>query len=255
MARLTFQIKIHGPRPDGVSAQFLADTLIRLEESLAAVARENGGDEQAGPILSLVGITDGSDLLTFSIPKEGLPTVAAISQAIANQDFGALPRETHEAIWKISEKVVGAGWGFEFLENKGLGIMPAQVSENLRVSSPPKPVEVLGHTSILARCLRVGGATKPRAELRVVQGGSLLHVGVTEAVAKSLGKRLYEEVILHGQARWNAGTRELVDFRIEKVEEFARTDPQAAFDELARKAGDVLDDVDAEGFVRSIRGD
>jgi hypothetical protein len=255
MARLTFQIKIRGPQPDEVSARFLADTLIQLENSLAAVARENGVKPEAGPLLSLVGIGEGSDLLTFSTPELGLPVVAVLSKAIASQNYGPLPSEAHEALWKASEKILDAGWSLEFLEDKRGGIVPSRVTKEEKVPPPPKPVEISGKTSILARCLRVGGATKPKAELRVVQGGALLHVGVSETIAKALGRHLYEEAILHGRARWNSKTQELVEFEIERVEEFARTDPQAAFDELARSAGTAWDDIDAEEFVRSIRGE
>jgi len=121
-----------------------------------------------------------------------------------------------------------------------------------RIDSPPAPSTVSGTTALLARCLRVGGATQPKAELRLTKGGGLLHVQVSEVIARRLGHHLYEEIQLTGNATWRTDTWEIVDFQVETVAEFKRIAPSIAFRELAEVAGDALKDSDV--WTLAIRG-
>lgn len=256
MPRTLFKIKITGPWPDEVSVRTLAEVLTRMEDSVLAFAKDAGLEIPAdGPLLSLVDVSEGSpnDVLTLSASEHILPVLGVISGAIATSEYGVLPRDTHLELFRVSEKVRSAGWGLEFIENARAGIPAAVITPDRGVLPPPEPSIVHGSTTLLARCLRVGGATSPKAEVRLAKGGPLLHLNLSEGLAKQLGKRLYEEVLLHGTASWDANSWELVAFRVEKITEFERIAPSSAFRELSDLAGDTWDKVDVLEFVKSQR--
>lgn len=256
MARIEFQVKISGPRPDEVSARHLAQIITNLEDSVISFAEINNLEfPETGPALSLVDVAEGSpnDLLTFSVYEPVAPAVAVISTAVAKNFYQLLPLDTHDAIWKVSESVRKAGWGLEFVENERLGIMRAAITPEHGVAPPSPPTMLTGTVTLLARCLRVGGATRPKVELRLVQGGRLLNPDVSEELAKQLGRRLYEEVVVEGTAKWDTRTWELVDLVIKRVQDFDRVDPKLAMRELAEAAHGKWDGVDAEQYVAEQR--
>lgn len=256
MARVEFRVKISGPRPDEVSARNLAEILTHLEDAVVSFAETNGLEfPETGPALSLVDVGEGSDLLTFSVFEPVVPSVAVISTAIARNFYQLLPAETHEAMWRASEIVRKAGWGLEFLEDERAGVMSAVITPERGISPPPTPTMLSGSTVLLARCLRVGGATTPKAELRVVQGGRLINPDVSEKIAKELGHHLYEEVLVEGIAKWDTRTWEIKEFTVKAIYEFDRIDPKLAVRELAEAAAGAWDHVDAVEFVADQRRD
>jgi hypothetical protein len=255
MARVEFQIRISGPRPDEVSAHNLALIISFFEDSVVSFAQSNGLEfPETGPALSLIDIGEGSDLLTFSVHEPVAPAVAVISTAVAKNFYQMLPSETHDAIWRVSESVRGAGWGLVFLEDERVGIMQAEITPEHGVTRPAPPTMLTGTATVLARCLRVGGV-KPKAELRLVQGGRLLNPDVSEELAKQLGHRLYEEVVVEGTAKWDTRTWEMVDLVVTRIHEFNRVDPRLAMRELAEAANGAWDGVDAERYVDDQRSE
>jgi hypothetical protein len=119
--------------------------------------------------------------------------------------------------------------------------------QSVDASRPPGTTS--GTTTLLARCLRVGGATQPTAELRLIQG-SLLNIKVSEEMARELGRHLYDEIVLTGIATWRTDTWTIIDFKIKSISKFDRVAPAVAFRELAEAAGDALDHVDAWELVQ-----
>ncbi len=254
MNKLRFQIDITGPSgPDEVSASDLAEFLISIEKSVIACASEFGLElPEEGPVISLVDIAPSSDRLVFSAPEPVVPAVASMTNAILSEDYDDLPRETHQELYEISERARQRGWGIEFKENKRYGILPAKITPTKGVHAPVKPSEITGTTTLIARCLRVGGVM-PKAELRLHNRTELLYVDVTEEIAKALGKKLYEEVVLEGKATWRKDVWQVIDFQVASVSEFRRVDPHLAFKELSEVANGRWDGVDAIEYVRQIR--
>jgi hypothetical protein len=127
-----------------------------------------------------------------------------------------------------------------------------KIQKDQSVDAPRTPGTTSGTTTLLARCVRVGGATQPKAELRLIQG-NLLHVKVSEAMARELGRHLYDEIVLTGIATWRMDTWAIIDFKIKNISKFGRVAPAVAFRELAEAAGGALDQVDAWEFVQQGR--
>jgi len=257
MARQSFQINIQGPsNPEEVSARYLAEFLTRLEDFLSAYVEGQGLElSSEGPALSLVDVKTGSEGLVFSILGSAVPAISAASIAILHGNYEGLPCKAHRELFQLSEHLRAQGWGASFEENLSLKIAPAKITPDRGVLPPPEPAKLKGTTTLLARCLRVGGATKPKAEIRLSQSGELLYVDVSESIAKALGRMLYEEVVLEGNATWDAETWKIIDFKINEVTDFTRTAPHKAMEELAKAAKGRWEGVDAVEYVRHIRGD
>jgi hypothetical protein len=94
----------------------------------------------------------------------------------------------------------------------------------------------------------------PKAEIRLLKGGTLLYPRLSQAVAKDLAQRLYEDVVLEGRATWRTDTWEVVDFRVDSVSPFRTAPPHEAFEALAEVAEGRWDEEDAVEYVHCLRG-
>jgi hypothetical protein len=256
MTRETFQINILGPAgPEEVSVGYLFEFLGRLEKLVKEYASAKGLEIPAeGPILSLIDVKTGSEGLVLSVPAPAARAISAASKAVLLGDYAELPRLAHQELFGISEQLRQRDWSASFEENLAVGIAPAKITPDRGVPAPPEPTKIRGTTTLLARCLRVGGATVPKAEIRLSQTGELLYVAVSEEIARALGRRLYDEVALEGTATWDAETWKILDFRITRATDFTRVEPHKAMEELAQTAGGHWDGVDALEYVRRLRG-
>lgn len=239
--------------PERVSLKELVGILTRLDRAIMTYAQARGLDVPEDASTSLVGITSGSENLELSVPDPLLPAVAGISQAIESRDFSDFPKKTYEELYELSEFVVRRGWGFTFHEAPDLKVHAARITPEEPLKPPPGPTFIGGTTVIHGRCLRVGGAIVPKAEVRVSSTSQLLNADLSEEAAKGLAKQLYEEVALEGTATWDADTWEIVDFRISRVTPFRKVEPEAAFKELAAAAAGRWDEVDPVAYVEGLR--
>lgn len=253
MSKSIFEIRIAGAdvRPESISVGELADLLVDFETSVLAVAEfeELSTDDDAP--LSLVAVNAGSSRMAFSIVAAYLVAIQKVSEAVAEQRYDGLPSKSHRALHEISNQATKRGWSIEFVANKALGVRHGIVSERSPVPAAPSRT-VVGSSTIYGRCLRVGGATRPRAELRL-NDGTLLNVNVTESQAKTLARRLYEPVCLRGAATWEAAGWKLEGFNVAEVVDFQPLPLKLAFERLAATAGSAWDGIDAVDFVQAQR--
>ncbi|MFL6199294.1 MAG: hypothetical protein ACJ76J_08970 [Thermoanaerobaculia bacterium] len=253
MLRLTFQLNITGPEgPSSVALGDLAGVLARFERAVATYLKLEKVEIPEGSVaVSLLDIRQGSEGLVFSVPPPVMPVVALMSRNILHNSYAS--NDAHCEIYQLWEELHRHEWGLAFVHDSLHDIVPAEIPQGRGVPPPPKPSEVKGDTTILARCLRVGGV-KPKAEIRL-QTGELLYPDVAEAVAKDLGKYLYEEVVLKATATWRTDTWQVVDLQIDSISPFRRVDPVLAFKELADAAKGRWDEVDAKEYVDRLRSD
>lgn len=256
-----FQLEILGPRPQDVPASDLADFIqyfdvaIRAELSVAdpgtGVEKQSRTDE---PTISLIAISEGSDRLHFAVAVRAIPAISRISQSLASQSFQSLARSTWQALYEMSQITKRRSWGLRVCGNPALSIQEAVVPAGSEVPPPEDLPAITGITSLRARVIRAGGA-KPKAELRVPNRSSLLYVDVSEADARFLGQRLYEQVVLEGVATWDSETWAVREFSVTRVTAYRPGGVGDAFRALAEVSGGVWDQVDAFDFVRKIRGE
>lgn len=237
-----FQIDIVGPKPQDVEFADLVEFVSALQEAIAGTL---GTVDKSLVSLRLVGVSEGSDRLTLAVPRAAATSVADIASSVRESSYSTLPRRAHAALSDMSRIARRRRWGFRFVRNQRLKIAQAEVPADREIP-PPAVQEIKGATTILAHCMRVGGV-KPRAELRLPNRETLLHVDITEGIAKQL--RVYEDVVLAGQATWDAATWEIVDFAVTAVSPFQSTPVDVSFRELARAAGEAWVGVDVDEFV------
>lgn len=256
MNRQRVQMAITGPEvsPERVYLRQLIEILSRIERAVVSYAKTKLADVPEDAI-SLVGIESGSDCLSFLVAQPVIPAVAQISQAIKNQDYADLPHPTYEELYGLSKSLTERGWGFEIREDLDYDIYEARIDADNAIEPPRTPARLKGTTTIHGRCLRVGGATKPKAEVRISTTEEILNVDLTEETAKELAKHLYDQVVLEGTALWNTETWNIERFHVTEVTTFHQTDPALAFKELAQASGGNWDGVNAEEYVQSLRDD
>ena len=116
---------------------------------------------------------------------------------------------------------------------------------------------ITGQGSIAGTVKGVGGATKRRCRLRVGFMKRLLYCSVSsKSVIRQLGKHLYGEVVVEGEATWIKSTFQLLAFKIESVRPVKSRDYLEAMNALRAAGGSGWDDVDdTEAFLRDLRGD
>jgi hypothetical protein len=253
MNRHEVQVAITGAQvsPEEVSLRELVAVLQRLDAAIQSYAAEKL-DVPEGVAVSLVDIRSGSESLVLSVPEPLLPAVATISDSFCRGDFSALPRATYKELYELSDTMVRRGWGLEIREQREAGIPYAKLTPEAPLAPPAGPVQLRGTSTVHGRCLRVGGSTKPRAEIRLSSGG-LLNVDLSEELAKELAPQLYEEVALEGTATWDPDTWKIESFRVNEVLPYRKTDPALAFRELSEAAAGRWDEVDPVSYVRGLR--
>jgi hypothetical protein len=253
--RIQVAITGGGVSPETVALRDLADVLARIDRTIRSYLASNALEISDDEMVSLVEIVEGSEGLVLAISESLIPVLGMLSKAVYDRDFSLLPRETYTELFQLSTSLAGRGWGLRFEESKALGIFPAVIDSSRPLAPPGRPISVEGTTTLYGRCLRVGGAGQPKAEVRLQNASKLLHIELSEVLAKELATKLYEEVALEGAATWDAESWEIQDFRVTRVTSFRRTDPAAVFRELAEAAKGRWDEVDASSYIHSLRSD
>ena len=120
-----------------------------------------------------------------------------------------------------------------------------------------KVLLVEGETSFVGTVQRVGGATGVKCGLRVGFQHRMLICRVPEKdVARAIGKRLYEDVVVHGTADWLKRSWKMVSFTIRSVTQPAQGSILDAFEELRQAGGKSWDAInDPAAYLKEVAGE
>lgn len=245
------EITGEGVLPDTTRAGELAELLQNIEKAITETAKSQDVEIVEEAVVSLVGIEEGSNKLTIAIAAVVVPAASMLSQAVASNKYERIPPAAHEAIHQVSNQAIKKKWSVKFKEQRAINMKAATICADSPVPSPPAPPQISGTTSIYGRCIRVGGV-KPKAEIRLGQGG-FLHIEISEEMAKELARSLYEEVCLEGEATWRTDDWKIERFKATKVTSFRKTDPLEAFVRLAEAANGRWDGVDVNKYLEELR--
>ena len=251
--KTSFELEISGEGvlPDTTSAGDLAELLENIEKAITETAKSQNIEIADEAIVSLVGVREGSNRLTIAVATIVVPAASMLAQAVAAKDYERIPAAAHEAIHEVSNQATKKKWSVRFLGQLAIDMKAATISADSPVPSPPAPPQISGTTSVYGRCIRVGGV-KPKAEIRLEQGG-VLYIEVSEEMARELAMSLYEEVCLEGEATWCTDDWRVERFKATKVTAYRKTEPLTAFTQLAEAAGGRWDGVDVNEYVRELR--
>ncbi len=127
--------------------------------------------------------------------------------------------------------------------SKGGGVLATIVPESYQTVSTK--VFVSGDTSFVGKVERVGGATSLRCALRVSSRKRLLYCSVdSNETARELGKLLYRDAVVHGEARWIRGSWKVVRFKIKSVSLITKKPLKEVFERMRDAGGSDWDKVD-----------
>jgi hypothetical protein len=120
-----------------------------------------------------------------------------------------------------------------------------------------KSLLILGETSFVAKIQRVGGATETKCALRVDFQNRLLFCKVSsKEVAREMGKRLYEEVVVSGTASWLKTSWRIFAFAVASISQPAQGTLTEAFEELRKAGGDRWGKIDdPEAYLLEVTGE
>ena len=204
-----------------------------------------------GPMISLVSITESSNNLAFQLNEQYVPEYRNLAQRIATGNYKGVARAQHEALVDLHEILNKCGWSVIFQGDELNGFIEAEISR----SNPIPPVQdknnIRGHAELFGQCIRVGGDT-PKVRLRLANGLAI-SADTNIQLAKDVAKHLYEDVMVSGEAIWDAETWVLVSFKLQSLEACDLPTPSAAFQKLAELVGNSWRNVDAVSFVRELR--
>ncbi len=120
-----------------------------------------------------------------------------------------------------------------------------------------KSLLVQGETSFVGRIQRVGGATEMKCALRVDFQHRLMFCKVSsKEISREIGKRLYEEVVVHGTALWLRASWRIFAFTVTGIIQPKQGSLTQAFEALRKAGGDKWGQIaDPEAYLQEVTGE
>jgi hypothetical protein len=257
---IKFNLKGGNARPDKIGMGELGDLLKHIEAAIRAAVPI--GDrishlEDSDPLVSLVSLQEGNSVdMGAAILDYGIPAFSEICLAIENDSFNGLEVKSHEEINRVSNWVVRRRLELEIEPDEQLGINRISISKEHPVPSPSAPdFTVDGQTTAWGFLTQVGGV-KPRAALLFPDKSKVI-ISADEIVTKQLGERLYEDVGIEGIARWRIRDWKMTSFKAIRLLDYRpqTTDVAQTFKDLSVASEGRFDDINAEDYLKELRGE
>jgi len=236
----TFSVKFKGSgiSPETVPLRTVADTISAIQR--LAIGSEIDEDFKADDTIHLVNVKKGSAVFGCftNIPGavDGLRRVQASIESQNDLDFLFSPvRQLSKVAKRLKCEIVVE------LPDKTVIVDFDQDSFD-RVS---KGMVISGPTTLVGEIKRVGGSTRNHCAVSIPGRRKLLHCKVADAaLARQLGKLLYETVVLEGKAKWAGSSFYIVEFRVSKVRKVKQTSAKNMLSALREAGGSDWDSVD-----------
>lgn len=231
----------------------LAAYVSHWEAAVRAMAADEGLAETDVPLLSLVGVREGSAEYQLESPPTLAPGIDRLRRALRAEDWLGIPPAALTALHEANKVQRRAGWTIDFVDRGDHPGAPPRFSLPELIPVPPPPEMVRGTTSLIGTCVRVGGA-EPKIDIRPLDPGSnIQHLKCTRDLAQQAAGLLYEVVVLEGEATWNSDTWCIESFKVKRIVPYRPEELPEAFTELADASGGSWDEVDAAEYVASAR--
>ena len=240
MEELVFRLHGEGINPETLRSRDLGDLLIKFEDSIRTLIREQNediGDDEI--FLSVVDIESDSVGIKYKPNlKEVVAAFVLIASSFNSNNFDILPTKTIIDLKEIQSRTRKYNCSAEFKVNgEVLGELrpdtEISISENLKVR---------GETSIYGKLVRVGGV-EPKARLELLDGYAF-SVDISESLAQEIAKDLYKTINLNGNAVWNTKDSQIIQFRAESRGQYTETSNRQSFSELSDLLGEYWNPID-----------
>ena len=241
-------------KPECVPLHELAEVLKAIEDVVAESLVAEGGVAKDDLLLGLVSVRGESVDLGFSTSHlaKVVAVLAQIGFAIGSREFRKLPPRTVEplqVIHKFVEKhdCVAAIHDLQRPTAALLEITPD--TEILPFLSTVK-----GKTVLYGRVVQVGGKSEGKAVIETSLATKSIKCTAKVDILRELGRRLYMNVGVSGEAEWNAADLSICSFHIEEVLAYEETPIDIAIARLREAVGNAYDDIDdVPGLVSRLR--
>jgi hypothetical protein len=209
----SFSIRFDGGglSPKSVRLGELAEVLRSVEEALAAIM----GLPPEEVVVGLIGVKNASAGYLCSLPSlEASRAFDTWSQAIDTEDFSAVPEATIEPSKKILSFVRRKNCIAELRRANATRPVAEMTPDTIIVPSKLKPL--VGQTTLYGYCQRVGGVA-PRLWMRLADGTAFSADVVSEPLARTIGRHLYEWIGVSGRAKWHVATKRMLEFKVDDL--------------------------------------
>ncbi|MBC6418989.1 MAG: hypothetical protein GDA44_09480 [Prochloron sp. SP5CPC1] len=241
-----------GMIPGKVRSKDLAEVIGSIEEAVITVVMSSHPElDKNAVILGLKSIEDGSVGLAFSpsVPEYTLDAARTIGASIMTKRFNLLPYSTLEPLKSLARFAKSKDCNIEIIERNGREVSLATITPETKI---PEVVLIPGETTLYGKITRVGGEN-PNIRLKTFDGQSV-SCSASQALAKIAGKRLYQEVGLHGIGKFNPETFNLETFEATHFADYSPTDPSEALNRLREIAGEAFDRIpDLNAYFEELR--
>jgi hypothetical protein len=265
-----FEVRFEGPGiyPETIPLRSLVTTLSavqRLAAGNAPIDEEEAGDEKESEeeeSLRLLDVKRGSAVFQISTPTSSDPRPALHRLRLVGdfledrEDEGENIDYALSPIKELSATARSLNCTIALREARGdkhvLAVFQANSYESIS-----KSFLVEGETSFVGTVQRVGGATGVKCGLRVgFQNRMLICLVPEKDVARTIGKSLYEDVVVHGTASWLKKSWRMVSFTIKSVTQPVQGSILEAFEELRGAGGKSWDAIsNPAAYLREVTGE
>lgn len=243
-ANIEIRLTGNGVNPQSMKAREVAELIKSLEDTLFyIVSAENKDIDREEIYISLTEVKNESAGFGFSPNLKAIMVAGflVMANAISSDNYAGLPIKSIKGIKEILKISRKKNCNTEFKLNSEVR---AVLHPNSSVEIPSSAY-ISGYTTIYPYIKKIGG-TRPSIAMRINANDPFIYVQTSEEQAKKLGERLYSVVGLTGFAKWARDTKELVDFKIDKILDYQDSTSEV-FEILRQELGsywDAIEDID-----------
>jgi hypothetical protein len=262
-----FEILFDGPGlyPEKIPVATLASTLSAVQRLAEGepVLEDEEGQEKAGALeddrsLRLLDVKRGSAVFRMSAPsgQEAVNRIRAVGRFLTAPDEVGENDYILNPIERLSATARALKCRIVLREpGRDGGVLASIEPDTYELIS--KSLLIHGETSFVGKIQRVGGATEMKCALRVDFQHRLMFCKVSsQEIAREMGKRLYEEVVVHGGASWLRTSWRIFAFTVMSISQPEQGSLAQAFEQLRKAGGDKWGEIaDPEAYLQEVTGE
>lgn len=216
----TFEIRLIGTnvRPESVPIHLVSDALSAIQDIAAGRDSFEASSVSRESAINLVDVKRGSAVYSIHShqPETAIENLSRLGNHLADVSESNIDSlvSSINPIEKLSRvaRLVGCAVKVTIFGDKKNSLLEVGEDDYRRIS---ESMFTKGDTTIIAKIVRVGGATEPRCLLRLENRRSLLYCDVeSRELLQELGQYLYEKVALKGSVVWVHSNWHIHKFKI-----------------------------------------
>jgi hypothetical protein len=240
---LELKFEGNGINPSMVKPSEIAMLITEFENMLLSTIKSEHPEINTDEIqLSFAGIKNESlgiyfstDKLKDEIKEHTLASYFALTTAISNANYSALPEKAVTSLKKVQQfsKKYNCNAGFRY---KGKKLTSVNNKTEITID---KQTTLKGNTTIYGELVDAGG-DNPNIHIKINDDYTVI-IGADKQKTKELAVRLYEFVGLKGFAKWDAATAKILEFKLSEILNYNPKSVVDTFSKLRNLFGDGWD--------------